>query len=82
MLHNFPTIADTRIIMAVIVELVTAFAVMFPLLAAPTVAGSIADIEHVILFMQGTQSRYLQVLFLMIDRKQSLRSLSGDNGRG
>jgi hypothetical protein len=39
--------------MAAIAELVTAFAVMFPLLAAPVAAGSIADIEHVILFMQG-----------------------------
>ena len=42
--------------MAVVAELVTALAVMFPLLAAPAVAGSIADIEHVILFMQGAIS--------------------------
>jgi hypothetical protein len=26
---------------------------MFPLLAAPALAGSLADINHVILFMQG-----------------------------
>lgn len=46
-------IADTNIAMAVITELVAAFAVMFPLLAQPALAGSLADIEHVILFMQG-----------------------------
>jgi hypothetical protein len=40
--------------MAVITELVTAFAVMYPFLAGPALAGSIADIEHVVLFMQGT----------------------------
>jgi hypothetical protein len=41
--------------MAVFTELITAFAVMIPLLAEPALAGSIADIEHVILFMQGTR---------------------------
>jgi hypothetical protein len=39
--------------MAVVSDLISAFAVMFPLLAGPVAAGSIADIEHVILFMQG-----------------------------
>lgn len=39
--------------MAVSSQLLSAFAVMYPLLAAPTLAGSIADIEHVVLFMQG-----------------------------
>lgn len=39
--------------MAVIAELAVAFAVVFPLLAQPVMAASIADIEHVILFMQG-----------------------------
>lgn len=37
-----------------VTELLSAFAVMFPLLAGPAMAGSIADIEHVVLFMQGT----------------------------
>jgi hypothetical protein len=40
--------------MAVITELLSAFAVMYPLLAGTALAGSIADIEHVVLFMQGT----------------------------
>ena len=40
--------------MAVITELLSAFAVMYPLLAGPALAGSLADIEHVVLFMQGT----------------------------
>ena len=52
-LLELPAIADTPIIMAVIVELLTALAVMFPLLAEPAAAGCIADIEHVVLFMQG-----------------------------
>lgn len=39
--------------MVVLVELVAALAVMFPLLAAPAMASCIADIEHVVLFMQG-----------------------------
>lgn len=39
--------------MAVINEIVFAFAVMYPLLGSPASAGSIADIEHVVLFMQG-----------------------------
>jgi phospholipase C len=47
-------IAETLIIMAVITELLSAFAVMYPLLAGTALAGSIADIEHVVLFMQGT----------------------------
>lgn len=42
--------------MAVIAELAAAFVVMFPLLAQPVVAGSIADIDHVILFMQGASA--------------------------
>jgi hypothetical protein len=29
------------------------FAMMYPILGASTLAGSLADIEHVILFMQG-----------------------------
>jgi hypothetical protein len=51
--QELAVIADTPITMAVLVELVAAFAVMFPLLATPAVAGCIADIEHVVLFMQG-----------------------------
>ena len=47
--------AITNNFMAVFTELITAFAVMIPLLAEPALAGSIADIEHVILFMQGTR---------------------------
>jgi hypothetical protein len=36
-----------------VTELLSAFAIMWPLLAGPALAGSIADIEHVVLFMQG-----------------------------
>lgn len=43
--------------MAVVSELIAAFAVMFPLLAEPVAAGCIKDIEHVILFMQGADVR-------------------------
>jgi phospholipase C len=39
--------------MAVFSKVFSALAAMFPLLAAPALAGSIADIEHVVLFMQG-----------------------------
>lgn len=39
--------------MAVSSQLLSVLAVMYPLLAAPALAGSIADIEHVVLFMQG-----------------------------
>jgi len=42
--------------MAVLFETLFAFALMFPILAAPAMAGSIADIEHVVLFMQGMKS--------------------------
>jgi hypothetical protein len=38
--------------MAVFSKVIPALAAMFPLLA-PGLAGSIADIEHVVLFMQG-----------------------------
>lgn len=38
--------------MAVVSRIVSAVAVMFPLLDS-ALAGSIADIEHVVLFMQG-----------------------------
>jgi hypothetical protein len=40
--------------MAVISKFASAIAVMYPFLTAPAVAGSLADIEHVVLFMQGT----------------------------
>jgi hypothetical protein len=30
-----------------------AFAMMYPMLGASVLAGSLADIEHVVLFMQG-----------------------------
>ena len=36
-------------------NIISAFAVILPLLASPALAGSIADIEHVVLFMQGTK---------------------------
>jgi hypothetical protein len=77
-------IADTIITMAVISNLVTAFAVMFPLLAEPAAAGSIADIEHVILFMQGTSARAMAVYNFSADelcREQSIRPLFRDDGR-
>jgi hypothetical protein len=40
--------------MAVFPEFVAAFVLIFPLLSGPAIAGSLADIEHVVLFMQGT----------------------------
>ncbi|KAH8814853.1 phosphoesterase family-domain-containing protein [Xylogone sp. PMI_703] len=42
--------------MAVISKISSAVAVMYPLLAAPAIAGSIADIEHVVLFMQENRA--------------------------
>ncbi|KAE8443036.1 hypothetical protein EG329_002430 [Mollisiaceae sp. DMI_Dod_QoI] len=42
--------------MAVPSQLLAAFAVMYPLLAGPALAGSIADIEHVVLFMQENRA--------------------------
>lgn len=41
--------------MVVFPEFLTAVVLIFPLFASPAVAGSIADIEHVVLFMQGTK---------------------------
>ncbi len=39
--------------MAAFTYALRAFAMMFPMLGATALAGSLADIEHVILFMQG-----------------------------
>jgi hypothetical protein len=39
--------------MAALVKGLRAFAMMYPTLGASVIAGFIADIEHVILFMQG-----------------------------
>lgn len=39
--------------MAALVKGLRAFAMMYPMLGASALAGSIADIEHVVLFMQG-----------------------------
>jgi len=58
--------------MAVFPEFVTALMVMFPLLSGPAAAGSIADIEHVVLFMQGNNLLWLDThLVLMIIRRES-----------
>ncbi|KAG4438159.1 hypothetical protein IFR05_006370 [Cadophora sp. M221] len=42
--------------MAVTSPLLSAFAIMYPLLAGPAIAGSLADIEHVVLFMQENRA--------------------------
>jgi phospholipase C len=42
-----------------VLKALSAFAVMLPLYAAPALAGSIADIEHVVLFMQGLRAPLL-----------------------
>lgn len=44
------------LIMAALLRALRAFAVMYPLLGASALAGSLADIEHVVLFMQGWYS--------------------------
>lgn len=44
--------------MAVFSKIMAAAAVMYPLIAEPVLAGSIADIEHVVLFMQGNNGRF------------------------
>lgn len=49
--------------MAVSSQFFSALVVMYPILTAPALAGSIADIEHVVLFMQGkTFSHHLASL--------------------
>jgi len=39
--------------MAAFVRAIRGFAMMYPMLGASALAGSLADIDHVILFMQG-----------------------------
>jgi hypothetical protein len=47
--------------MAVLSKAVSAFAAMYPLLAPAAAAGSLADIDHVVLFMQGTKFLNIQM---------------------
>jgi len=42
--------------MAVFTKLISALMIMFLLLSSRAAAGSIADIEHVVLFMQGARN--------------------------
>lgn len=49
--------------MAVTTDWVSCFAVMYPILAGTALAGSIADIEHVVLFMQGRSCKFDAKLF-------------------
>jgi hypothetical protein len=68
--------------MMAVPQLLSAFAVMFPLLAGPALAGSIADIEHVVLFMQGT--KYTNPTphgSLILPRESSIRPLLWNYGR-
>jgi hypothetical protein len=63
-------------------QILSALAVMFPLLAGPAMAGSIADIEHVVLFMQGTtSSNPAPYQSLILSREQSIRPLFRHYGR-
>jgi hypothetical protein len=39
--------------MAAFTSALRAFTIMYPMLGASALAGSLADIDHVILFMQG-----------------------------
>jgi hypothetical protein len=68
--------------MMAVPQVLSAFAVMFPLLAGPALAGSIADIEHVVLFMQGT--KYINLAphgSLILLRESSIRPLLRNYGR-
>jgi hypothetical protein len=51
--HTGQELRSLILTMAALIKGVRAFAMMYPILGASAIAGSIADIEHVILFMQG-----------------------------
>lgn len=44
--------------MTVFPEALTVAAILFPLFSTISAAGSLADVEHVVLFMQGTDTNF------------------------